>query len=102
MPEFSANALIQKWRIALDSALDDDVLEVSPAEQHWPVLAHSIPTELRMVFATDPINWLSKLQRSTSKQALDKGTIGQSIGCSRTRGAGCLGLRKPIRNDTPK
>ena len=25
-----------------DAQKDDDILEVSPAEQHWPVLAHRI------------------------------------------------------------
>src|SRR5215471_17293896 len=75
MPEFTAQALIQKGRITLDPAPngnvihrqsrlrhqllqipiaqritqvpsnakdDNHILEVSPAEQHWPVLAHRI------------------------------------------------------------
>ena len=90
MPEFAAQALIQKLGIALDPAPDgdvihrqstlrhhilqipvaqritqvppdaqddDDILEVSPAEQHWPVLAHrfTLPEPL-IRFATDPID----------------------------------------------
>jgi hypothetical protein len=80
MPELSAKALIQKWRLALgpapdgdviyrqltlrhhflhvpvaqritqvppDAQKDDDVLVVSPAEQHWPVLAHRITLPTR-------------------------------------------------------